>query len=202
MKRPIAQISPGNTILYHNTPCIVLHHYQDCVLLMCLNPIQQAFGSSNDLSDSNLLRHLNSVFLHNITGENPDEITSRIIDLTAANGSDEYKICDAKIAPLTLNEYQKYHDIIPRLNQKEWLATPSGTAKSNQNSNWILGTNSNGSIVNLDCTDEYSVRPAFLIMPDTMVDDMTDTENKDSDNLLDKYSTNELIAEINRRMNP
>ena len=49
-----------------------------------------------------------------------------------------------------------------------------------------------GNINNYRCTDTYGSRPAFLIPSQYAVE---------ADGGLDQYTTNELIAEINRRMN-
>ena len=52
--------------------------------------------------------------------------------------------------------------------------------------------NTNGNVNNNNCTNTYGSRPAFLIPSQYAVE---------VDGGLDQYTTNELIAEINRRMN-
>lgn len=52
--------------------------------------------------------------------------------------------------------------------------------------------NTNGSVYGSNCTNTYGSRPAFLIPSQYAVE---------ADGGLDQYTTNELIAEINRRMN-
>ena len=53
--------------------------------------------------------------------------------------------------------------------------------------------NSNGNLGDDFCSYTYGSRPAFLIPSDCTVED--------DSNPLEGYSTKELVAEINRRMN-
>ena len=56
---------------------------------------------------------------------------------------------------------------------------------------WVVDLNTDGSVSN-SCADTHGSRPAFLIPSQYAVE---------ADGGLDQYTTNELIAEINRRMN-
>ena len=55
-----------------------------------------------------------------------------------------------------------------------------------------MGLNTNGNVGGSNCANTYGSRPAFLIPSQYAVE---------VDGGLDQYTTNELIAEINRRMN-
>ena len=55
-----------------------------------------------------------------------------------------------------------------------------------------MGLYTNGNVSYRNCTSTYGSRPAFLIPSQYAVE---------ADGGLDQYATNELIAEINRRMN-
>ena len=57
---------------------------------------------------------------------------------------------------------------------------------------WVMGLSTNGNVNNYGCTNTGGSRPAFLIPSQYAVE---------ADGGLDQYTTNELIAEINRRMN-
>ena len=57
---------------------------------------------------------------------------------------------------------------------------------------WVMGLRTNGNVDGDGCTYTYGSRPAFLIPSQYAVE---------ADGGLDQYTTNELIAEINRRMN-
>ena len=57
---------------------------------------------------------------------------------------------------------------------------------------WVMGLNTSGNVYGNGCADAIGSRPAFLIPSQYAVE---------VDGGLDQYTTNELIAEINRRMN-
>lgn len=57
---------------------------------------------------------------------------------------------------------------------------------------WVMGLVTNGGVNDGYCTVTFGSRPAFLIPSQYAVE---------VDGGLDQYTTNELIAEINRRMN-
>lgn len=193
MKAPVINFDPGKTILYRGEPCIVLEHRPEGTLLMGVEWVKHPFGSSNNFAASSLRTHLNSVYLDTLTQGHPDEVITRTVDLTALNGSKEYGTCEAKVAPLTLDELRKYHGIIPKPDVWEWSATPWSTPCVDDDHSWVLGSGSNGNLNGSSCTSTDGSRPAFLIPSDITVED--------DSNPLEQYSTNELVAEVNRRMN-
>ena len=115
------------------------------------------------------------------------------MDLTALNGSTEYGTCDCKVAPLTLDELRKYHDILPLPERFEWSVTPWSTPKVNEDDTWVMGLYSNGNIVNYYCYYSYGSRPAFLISSSLTV------EAEDT-NPLEQYTVRELAEELFRRI--
>ena len=121
------------------------------------------------------------------------------MDLTALNGSKKYGTCEAKVAPLTLDELRKYHDIIPKPEVWEWSATPWSTpdVDGDGDDTWVLGLCFNGHLNYNVCANTYGSRPAFLI-PSTLI---IEVEDEEPVNPLEQYSVNELVAEVNRRMN-
>ena len=89
MKTPVLNIAPGKTVDYHGEPCLVLEHRKDGTLMLHLDQMTHAFGSSNNFAASSLRSHLNGPYLRSLTDGNPDEIITRTVDLTALNGSKE-----------------------------------------------------------------------------------------------------------------
>ena len=73
------------------------------------------------------------------------------MDLTALNGSTEYGTCDCKVAPLTLDEFRKYHDILPLPERFEWSVTPWSTPKVNEDDAWVMGLRSSGNVGSYGC---------------------------------------------------
>ena len=194
MKTPVLNIATGKTVDYHGEPCLVLEHRKDGTLMLHLDQMTHAFGSTNNFAASSLRAHLNGPYLRSLTDGNPDEIITRTVDLTALNGSKEYGTCECKVAPLTLDELRKYHDILPLPERFEWSVTPWSTPKVNEDETWVMGLSSGGSVNSYGCTRTYASRPAFLI-PSSLTVEVEDT------NPLEQYSIRELAAELFRRIN-
>lgn len=192
MKKPVLNIAPGQTVNYHGEPCLVLEHRKDGTMLLHLDQMTHAFGSSNNFAASSLRAHLNGPYLASLTDGNPDEIITRTVDLTALNGSKEYGSCECKVAPLTIDELRKYHDILPLPERFEWSVTPWSTPKVDEDDTWVLGLSSGGNIGNVGCYYSGGSRPAFLVPSNLPVE----VEG----NPLEQYSTRELAEEIFRRL--
>lgn len=194
MKKPVLNIAPGQTVNYHGEPCLVLEHRKDGTMLLHLDQMTHAFGSSNNFAASSLRAHLNGPYLASLTDGNPDEIITRTVDLTALNGSKEYGSCECKVAPLTIDELRKYHDILPLPERFEWSVTPWSTPAVNEDEDdtWVMGLYSNGYFNYGGCGFSYGSRPAFLIPSNLPVE----VEG----NPLEQYSTRELAEEIFRRL--
>ena len=193
MKTPVLNIAPGKTVDYHGEPCLVLEHRKDGTLMLHLDQMTHAFGSSNNFAASSLRSHLNGPYLRSLTDGNPDEIITRTVDLTALNGSKEYGTCECKVAPLTLDELRKYHDILPLPESFEWSVTPWSTPEVNEDDKWVMGLYTNGNVYNDFCTGTSGSRPAFLI-PSSLTVEVEDA------NPLEQYSTRELAEELFRRI--
>lgn len=193
MKTPVLNIAPGKTVDYHGEPCLVLEHRKDGTLMLHLDQMTHAFGSSNNFAASSLRSHLNGPYLRSLTDGNPDEIITRTVDLTALNGSKEYGTCECKVAPLTLDELRKYHDILPLPESFEWSVTPWSTPEVNEDDKWVMGLLSNGDINDDFCFSSFGSRPAFLI-PSSLTVEAEDA------NPLEQYSTRELAEELFRRI--
>lgn len=193
MKTPVLNIAPGKTVDYHGEPCLVLEHRKDGTLMLHLDQMTHAFGSSNNFAASSLRSHLNGPYLRSLTDGNPDEIITRTVDLTALNGSKEYGTCECKVAPLTLDELRKYHDILPLPERFEWSVTPWSTPKVNEDDTWVICLRTNGNVGNRYCAYARGSRPAFLI-PSSLTVEAEDT------NPLEQYRTRELAEELFRRI--
>lgn len=193
MKTPVLNIAPGKTVDYHGEPCLVLEHRKDGTLMLHLDQMTHAFGSSNNFAASSLRSHLNGPYLRSLTDGNPDEIITRTVDLTALNGSKEYGTCECKVAPLTLDELRKYHAILPLPESFEWSVTPWSTPEVNEDDKCVMGLVTDGDVNYYGCTSTYGSRPAFLI-PSSLTVEAEDT------NPLEQYSTRELAEELFRRI--
>lgn len=193
----LSDFQAGATVKYHGEPCIVLEHRKDGTLLMVLEQIEHTFGSDNDFAKSDLREHLNGAYMDTLTQGNHGEILKRAIDLTAVNGSKQYGIDTCCIAPLTFDEYRKYHDIIPKPEKWEWSVTPWSTPCVNEDDTWVMdGTDyacclgASGNVSNRNCSFTFGSRPAFLLPSNYVVE---------PENALASYTTRELVEELFNR---
>lgn len=168
MKTPVLNIAPGKTVDYHGEPCLVLEHRKDGTLMLHLDQMTHAFGSSNNFAASSLRSHLNGPYLRSLTDGNPDEIITRTVDLTALNGSKEYGTCECKVAPLTLDELRKYHDILPLPESFEWSVTPWSTPEVNEDDKWEMGLNTDGDVYNSGCPTPAGPAPLSSFPPPSL----------------------------------
>ena len=192
MKTVVSNVATGQVVQYHKTPCIVLEHRATSTLLVAVDQIKSSFGSTNNFAVSSFREHLNGAFADALTEGHADELITREVDLTALNGSKEYGSCECKVAPLTFDEIRRFHGLLPKPESWEWSATPWSTPCVDGDGTWVMGVGTNGNGDGDYCTNAYGSRPAFLIPSQYAVE---------VDGGLDQYTTNELIAEINRRMN-
>lgn len=199
MKTAVSNVAPGQVVKFHGEPCIVLEHRTAGTLLVTAAQIKSSFGSTNNFAASSFREHLNGAFADALTESHADELITREVDLTALNGSKEYGSCECKVAPLTFDEIRRFYGLLPKPESWEWSATPWSTPCVDEDDTWVTyDTNyavylyANGYVSNSNCTYTYGSRPAFLIPSQYAVE---------VDGGLDQYTTNELIAEINRRMN-
>lgn len=199
MKTAVSNVAPGQAVKFHGEPCIVLEHRTAGTLLVTTAQIKSSFGSTNNFAVSSFREHLNGAFADALTEGHADELITREVDLTALNGSKEYGSCECKVAPLTFDEIRRFHGLLPKPESWEWSATPWSTPCVNEDDTWVTGNTNfavclytSGDVYYSSCTYSLGSRPAFLIPSQYAVE---------VDGGLDQYTTNELIAEINRRMN-
>lgn len=184
----LSDFQAGATVKYHGEPCIVLEHRKDGTLLMVLEQIEHTFGSDNDFAKSDLREHLNGAYMDTLTQGNHGEILKRAIDLTAVNGSKQYGIDTCCIAPLTFDEYRKYHDIIPKPEKWEWSVTPWSTpSPRTNNTDLAYCLNTNGGVSSSNCYNTNGSRPAFLLPSNYVVE---------PENALASCTTRELVEEL------
>lgn len=191
MKTAVSNVAPGQVVKFHGEPCIVLEHRTAGTLLVTAAQIKNSFGSTNNFAVSSFREHLNGAFADALTEGHADELITREVDLTALNGSKEYGSCECKVAPLTFDEIRRFHGLLPKPESWEWSATPWSTPCTDGAFSAVC-LDTNGGVNDDGCASTYGSRPAFLIPSQYAVE---------VDGGLDQYTTNELIAEINRRMN-
>ena len=87
------------------------------------------------------------------------------IDLKATDGTRVYGYLDCTVALLTLEQYGKYKEIIPKADGAWWLATPVWTrwlrSPNTNYTNFVWSVGSNGNYLSWYAIISYGVRPVL-----------------------------------------
>ena len=195
-KIELANVPVGKSIEVFGEKFTVLDHTDSGVLVLSERietemPFRdkcEAHVAPNDFRDSDIYQYLNGEYLNKLKSSAEyavDSILDMEIDLKCTLGQREYGTLKAKVGLLTLGQYGKYFDIIPKVDDCWWLATPYGTPlrspdASNTNYVWLVHTD--GDYYHYYyCYSSYGVRPALVLDPlllvscDDIPDDNTNT---------------------------
>ena len=140
----------------------------------------------NDFRDSSLRAYLEGTYTENLVraGAKLDEdILPMELDLKCTLGQHEYGVARVHAGLLTLEQYGKYYDIIPRIDTTYWLATPWKTpsrSPSTHYTNSVWSVNSNGDYNLWCCNVTYWVRPTLTLSPSLLVSVECDEEEVES----------------------
>ena len=163
----------------------------------------------NDFRDSSVRAYLEGRYTEGLVsaGAKLDEdILPMELDLKCTLGQHEYGVSRVHAGLLTLEQYGKYYDIIPKIDTPYWLVTPWKTPSRSpytNYTNYVWGVYSNGNYYYWYCDYTYGVRPALTLSPSLLVSVETD-ENEETCcghcRSLSEYTNDELIAELQRRL--
>lgn len=129
----------------------------------------------NDFRDSSVRAYLEGAYTEELVraGAKIDEdILPMDVDLKCALGQHEYGVVRVHAGLLTLEQYGKYYDIIPKIDSLYWLATPWKTPSRSPRTSDIHGAwfvLSGGSCEYWVCGNTYGVRPALTLSPSLLV---------------------------------
>lgn len=129
----------------------------------------------NDFRDSSVRAYLEGYYLEEliIAGAELDrDILEIELDLKCTLGQHEYGVARVHAGLLTLEQYGKYYDIIPRIDTTYWLATPWKTpsrSPNTSNTNYVWSVSSNGDCDFWYCSGACGVRPALTLSPSLLV---------------------------------
>lgn len=138
----------------------------------------------NDFRDSSVRAYLEGRYTEGLVsaGAKLDEdILPMELDLKCTLGQHEYGVARVHAGLLTLEQYGKYYDIIPRIDTIYWLATPWKTPSRSPYTNnagnvWYVNSDGNCNSWNYDNT--YGVRPALTLSPSLLVSVECDEEEE------------------------
>lgn len=138
----------------------------------------------NDFRDSSVRAYLEGRYTEGLVsaGAKLDEdILPMELDLKCTLGQHEYGVARVHAGLLTLEQYGKYYDIIPRIDTIYWLATPWKTPSRSPYTGSTSGVwyvYSGGSYNSWGYYNTYGVRPALTLSPSLLVSVECDEEEE------------------------
>ena len=138
----------------------------------------------NDFRDSSVRAYLAGTYLEELVSEGADlgrDIHMMELDLKCTLGQHEYGTAKVYAGLLTLEQYGKYYDIIPRIDTAYWLATPWRTPSRSPltlSADYVWSVGSNGIYDNWNCNNTCGVRPALTLSPSLLVSVECDEEEE------------------------
>ena len=129
----------------------------------------------NDFRDSSVRTYLEGHYLAKlmIAGAKLDrDILEMELDLKCTLGQHEYGVARGHAGLLTLEQYGKYYDIIPRIDTDYWLATPGKTPSRSPSTSYtddVWYVSSDGNYNNWGYSGACGVRPALTLSPSLLV---------------------------------
>ena len=146
---------------YNSIEFICLESKPDALFAITANCIGEHSFDENNRNDwriSTLNSWLNGKFL----SENFDkkDLISREIDLTADNGDKAYGATSSYLAPLTVDEYRKYRDIVPLFNEGMWTVTPWHCGTPFSTAYFVRLVTSSGVLSNVSTSNALGLAPA------------------------------------------
>lgn len=142
----------------------------------------------NDFRDSSVRAYLEGTYAEELIAAGAkmgEDVLQMEVDLKCTLGQREYKSARVYAGLLTLEQYGKYYDIIPKIDTPYWLATPWKTPSRSPYTdvtNLVWSVDSVGSCDLWLCDSSYGVRPALTLSPSLLVsvecDEEEDVESK------------------------
>lgn len=206
-KIKLANVPVGKSINAFGKKFTVLDHTDEGTLVlsdviernMPFHDKCNAAVAPNDFRDSNICGYLNGEYFAELTNNGvyrTNAILDMSIDLKDTFGQREYGFFKTKVGLLTLEQYGKYYDIIPKIGACWWLATPYGSPNT-YNACYVWYVSTDGNYYDSNYSYSCGVRPA-LILDSSLLISCDDVPN--STTSLSDYSNEELLEEIKRRV--
>lgn len=165
----LRKVPCGETFTAFGEEYVVLDHVDGGVLSIRKGVWKRApFDRMNNsnLSEADIREDLDDYFqLLKSNGAEDSNLLIQHVDLKATDGTRVYGYLDCTVALLTLEQYGKYKEIIPKVDGAWWLATPVWTRwlrspyTSGANHVWLVG--SNGFYNYWDANSSLGVRPVL-----------------------------------------
>lgn len=138
----------------------------------------------NDFRDSSVRAYLEGDYLEELVKAGAElgrDILEMVLDLKCTLGQDEYGVARVHAGLLTLKQYGKYYDIIPRIDTTYWLATPGKTPSRSPSTSYtddVWYVSSDGNYNNWGYSGACGVRPALTLSSSLLVSVECDEEEE------------------------
>lgn len=141
-------------------------------------------SAPNNFWDSSVRAYLEGDYLEELVeagAELDRDILEMELDLKCTLGQHEYGTARVYAGLLTLEQYGKYYDIIPKIDTPYWLVTPWKTPSRSPNTYntslvWYVNSSGNYNVWNYNGT--YGVRPALTLSPSLLISVECDEEEE------------------------
>lgn len=165
----LRKVPCGETFTAFGEEYVVLDHVDGGVLSIRKEIWKKAVfdrSGNSDLSEADILQVLSEYGeLLKSRGAKAGDLHSQRVDLKATDGTRVYGYLDCTVALLTLEQYGKYKEIIPKADDWWWLATPVWTrwlrSPSTGNTGSVWGVYSNGGYDGWGASSSLGVRPVL-----------------------------------------
>lgn len=176
-KIELRKVPCGEAFIAFGEEFVVLDHVDGGVLSLRKSIWKKAQfdgnGNSN-LAEASIRKVLGDYVDHlKCAGATDDAILPMSVDLKATDGTRVYGYCDCDAGLLTLEQYGKYKEIIPKVDGCWWLATPVWTrwlrSPSTYNTSLVWNVYSNGSYNYWRANYSCGVRPVLTFNSSLLV---------------------------------
>lgn len=147
----------------------------------------------NDFRNSSVMAYLEGTYTEELVRASAklgEDIFAMELDLKCTLGQHEYGTAKVYAGLLTLEQYGKYCDIIPKIDTAYWLATPWKTPRCSpdmSSSNYVWSVYSDGDYYGYWYNYAYGVRPTLTLSPSLLVSVECDDEEEDAESKWHKY---------------
>ena len=145
----------------------VLDQTEKGVVCICENIWDRKFDQkTNNYANSDIRKYLNTEFLKELeVAVGAENIISFERELISLCGLKEYGTCEDKVSLISVDEYRKYRELLPRTGEWWWTLTPDSVA-SNGDELWVTVVSPSGDF-NHDLCYLYcgGVRPFCIFSP-------------------------------------
>ena len=122
-------------------------------------------GESNNYANSDIRKYLNSEVLKELeVAVGAENIIPFERDLISLCGLKEYGTCEDKVSLISVDEYRKYRELLPKTGEWWWTLTPDSTA-GNGDDVWVDIVSPSGLIYHNVCDFNDGVRPVCIFSP-------------------------------------